>query len=233
MSNQSNDAPPVMGNMAKAEEMAAYQAELDKANEELSTLGENGDPLAVAKAKLARVIALMGLEQKEGVWEEARPLLETFLDNYCWEQAVDTCEVLYRTDQAESLAALIHGVWLAVSFPIDPELSVLMLDHLIEEIPKDADGAAVAAATAHYIVGTRANDEAFDNLNFLTTNLLARIAKSHSNVETQEQMDFWVQRLELNSPEAFLPRLAMILNTVVNEHDWWFDRDEIRTRFPQ
>ena len=56
-----------------------------------------------------------------------------------------------------SLVALAHGVWLAVTYPIDPQLSINLLDHVIEETPKDSDGAAVAAAAAHYLAELRAD----------------------------------------------------------------------------
>ena len=35
-----------------------------------------------------------------------------------------------------------------VTFPIDPEITVHLLSHVIDDTPDDADGAAVAAATA-------------------------------------------------------------------------------------
>ena len=227
------NSPHLFGNMAKSEEIAVHKEALAKANEGLAKLGENGDELERAKLILTKIIALLGLEQKNEVWSDARAIFDTFINYHCWEEAAETCSVLYQSEQTESLAALVQGIWLSVSFPVDPEITLILLDQLIEAMPQDADGAAVAVATAHYVVGTRANDEKFEDLNFLTRNLMARIAKSHSNVETQEQLDNWIGRLELNKPEVFLPRLGMILNTVLDERDWWIDRDALRATFPQ
>ena len=72
----------------------------------------------------------------------------------------------------ESIRALAHGIWLGITFPVDPELSVAMLQHLIDETPERSDGAAVAAALASYIVDLRAKDEQRENLQFFTTQLL-------------------------------------------------------------
>ena len=107
-----------------------------------------------------------------------------------------------------------------------------MLDHVIEETPNDSDGAAVAAATAHYLAELRAaDDQQRESLGFLTGNLLAGVAYRHSNIKEREQIDFWVERLELNEPEKFLPRLGMMLDIIVNDR-WWYDRDELRDSLP-
>jgi len=225
--------PEVFGNMAKAEEKAAFEASYEDAIKQLETVSKEETPLVYADLILQKVVALIGLEKKDEVWTEARDVLDYFIENNEWNKAVEACDVLYMSDQPASIAALIHGVWLSVSFPVDPELTVMMLDHMIEETPKNADGAALAAVTAQYIVGVRADEKEFKNLNFLTTNLLAQVAKNHSNVDNQEQLDFWIHKLELNDPAVFIPRLGMVLNAIVAESDWWFDRDVLRQRFPQ
>src|SRR5574340_854440 len=73
--------------------------------------------------------------------------------------AVEACDVLYQAKQKDSIAALGMGIWLAVTFPVDPELTVAMLIHVVDETPNDSDGAAVAAITARYVVDLRADDD--------------------------------------------------------------------------
>ena len=80
-----------------------------------------------------------------------------------------------------------------------------MLQHLVDESPDRSDGAAVAAATACYLVDMRAADEQREELQFFTNQLLGQVARRHSQVEEQEIFDFWVQQLELNDPENFSP----------------------------
>jgi hypothetical protein len=120
---------------------------------------------------------------------------------------------------------------LGVTFPVDPELSVAMLQHLVDETPDDSDGAAVAAVTASYLVDLRAEGAERESLKFFTNQLLGQVARRHSQVEEQEIFDFWVERMELDDPSKFLPRLAKVLEVIV-ENDWWFDRDELRNKIP-
>jgi hypothetical protein len=127
-----------------------------------------------------------------------------------------------------------NDAWqMAVTFPVDPTLSVNMLDHVIEETPNDSDGGAVAAAAAHYLADLRASDEKQrDSLGFLTGNLLASVAYRHSGYKDREMIDMWVERLELNQPEKFLPRLGMMLDVIVGDN-WWIDRDALRNVLPE
>ncbi|MDH5257213.1 MAG: hypothetical protein OEX07_04375, partial [Gammaproteobacteria bacterium] len=64
-------------------------------------------------------------------------------------------------------------------------------------------------------------------------NLLAKVAEGHSQVSSQEGLNWWITKLELDDPAIFLPRLGAVLNVVVPESDWWFDRDVLRGKFPQ
>ena len=209
------------------------QDDLKKVNQQLADLDENADPVQWAKLVLNKITTLISLNRNNDVWDETRPLLDFFLANDLLEEAVQTCDMLYQAHKEDSTKALIHGVWLSVSFPIDPALTMSLLSSLIEEMPKDSDGAALAAATAHYVAGIRANEEEFENMNFFTTNLLATVAENHSQVNSQEGLNWWVTRLELDDPAVFLPRLGAVLNVVVPETDWWFDRDALRQKFPQ
>jgi hypothetical protein len=106
-----------------------------------------------------------------------------------------------------------------------------MLQHLIDETPDSSDGAAVAAATASYIVDIRAEGQQREDLQLFTGQMLAQVARRHSQVEDQEIFDFWVERLELNDPDKFLPRLAKVLDIITNDN-WWFDRHELRAKIP-
>lgn len=166
---------------------------------------------------------------------EAFPIGREAFDNFAaeeyWDGAVQACDVMFQADQAESLSALGQGVWLAVTFPVDPELTVNMLHHIVEETPDDSDGAAVAAATAHYVVDMRAKDKQHNNLSFFTNNLLGTVARRHSEVDNQEKFDYWISKLELNDPALFLPRLRNVVDVMVQE-DWWVDREAIWASIP-
>jgi len=221
----------VQGN--DAEMQAAYQQQLTESTEELATLTPESDPLDRAKLLLKKVNALVGIGRKTETWDEAKQAFDLFIQHHHWEEAAECCDVLYQAQKSDSIKALVHGVWLSVSFPVDPELTVVLLNHIVEETPPDSDGAAVAAATAHYVVGIRADDKTFEDLNFLTTNLIAQVAGAHSQVDSQEVLDFWIKKLELDDPAVFLPRLGEVLNYVVKEDEWWFDRDALRAFFPQ
>jgi hypothetical protein len=130
------------------------------------------------------------------------------------------------------LAALGQGVWLAVTYPIEVDTTVAMLNHIVDETPADSDGAAVAAVSAHYIADIRAPEEKHESITFLTRHLLTKVAQRHSNVQNQEQLDAWMLRLELKDPDVFLPRLSQIINVMVADQ-WWFDREELRSKLPE
>jgi len=105
------------------------------------------------------------------------------------------------------------------------------LTHIIDETPDDSDGAAVAAATAHYVVDLRAEQAKREELRLFTGANLARVAKRHSKVESQIEFELWVERLELDIPEKFLIRLRNVIDVMV-QTDWWFDRDALRDNIP-
>ena len=130
------------------------------------------------------------------------------------------------------MIALGHGIWLGVTFPIDPEISVNLLSHVIEDTPDDSDGAAVAAATAAFIADVRSDDGPDrERLTFFAQQLLGRVARRHSEVESQEQFDLWIERLELNGPDKFLVRLRNVVDVLVQDQ-WWFDREALQAEIP-
>ena len=208
------------------------QQELSSLQNRLAGMPAGSDDLARNRLLLDIATLLIAMDRKDEAWDIARPLFDAFIAAASWQDAVETCDILYAADQDESIIALGNGVWLAVTFPVDPALSTNMLDHVIEETPSDSDGGAVAAATAHYLADLRATDEKMrESLGFLTGNLLASVAFRHSNLKEREMIDMWVERLELNQPEKFLPRLGMMLELIVGDH-WWIDREALRDVLP-
>jgi hypothetical protein len=175
--------------------------------------------------------ALLRLEKMADAWDAAREVFDIAIAAEQWELAVQACDVLFAADQPQSLAALGQGIWLAVTFPMDAELTVAMLQHVIDETPPDSDGAAVAAAVAHYVVDLRAEGRTREDLLFYTNNMIAAVARRHSNVEEQAQFDFWINKLELNDPAKFLPRLRNVVDVLVQD-DWWIDREALIARLP-
>jgi hypothetical protein len=175
---------------------------------------------------------LVRLEKMPDAWDAAREAFDLYAGAEKWDEAVQACDVMFAADQSQSLAALGHGIWLAVTFPIDPELTVAMLQHVIDETPPESQGAAVAAAAAHYIVDLRAPDgRERENLLFYTNQLLATVARRHGNVLDQAAFERWFKKLELNDPALFLPRLRNVVDVLVQD-DWWIDREGLQQKLP-
>jgi len=180
--------------------------------------------------ELGRV--LVRLEKMSDAWDAAREAFDIYVQNEAWEGAVQSCDVLFATDQPESLAALGQGIWFAVTYPVDPELTVAMLQHVIDETPSDSQGAAVAAAAAHYIVDLRAPEgKVRENLMFYTNQLLATVARRQGDIHDQQAFDQWFHKLELHDPALFLPRLRNVVDVLVQDN-WWFDRHALQQKLP-
>ena len=205
-------------------QLKLYQQHLQELPATATRVDRGRVQLDIAETQLA-------LERKDEAWSTAREALDIFLQEQQWQDAVEAYNVLFQCEQPASLAALGQGVWLAVTFPIEPDTTVAMLNHIIDETPDDSDGAAVAAMAAHYIADIRASDDKHDSLTFLTTNVLARVAKRHSQVNSQEEMQAWIQKLHLDKPEEFLPRLSTVIDVLVQD-EWWYDRDALREILP-
>lgn len=207
----------------------SLEKQLADINKKLATTPQ--DSLEYAQLSIEKGYVLLDLNQRSDAWWTAQNAFNTFLTAELWEGAVQACHILFLAEQPASLVALGNGIWLAVTFPVDPELSVALLEQLVNETPDESDGAAIAAAVAHYIVDLRATEQDRENLLFFTGQLLAKVARRHSQVETQTDFEAWFNRLELDSPPAFLGRLAQIL-TVMVQDDWWYDRDVLRAQLP-
>ena len=174
------------------------------------------------------------VERKQDAWKMGKEAFDIAIANEQWLSAVEACDIIYQSEQDDAIIALAHGIWLGVTYPVDPELSVAMLQHFVEETPPDSDGAAVAAAVATYIVDLRAEGQQRDELQFFVNQLMGTVARRHTNgaCDTQELFDIWIERLELNDPGKFLPRLSKIVDVLVPEGQWWFDRDALREKIP-
>lgn len=205
--------------------IGAYEADIN-------ALPEDADPLKKAQLQLKLGETFADLQQGADAFTVAREAFDTFTAAEKWEQAVQACNVMFAAEHDQSLAALGQGVWLSVTFPINPELTVAMLQHIVDETPEDSDGAAVAAAVAHYIADTRSQGKQHDELTFFTNNLMAAVARRHSDVNSQERFSYWVEKLELNDPAKFLPRMRNVIDVMVQE-DWWVDREAIWASLPE
>ncbi len=221
--NDSNDG-------LSAEERAGLKKKLAEALQALSTTTDVA-PLPRARLQLDVAEMLNALERRKEAWDIAREAFFICMQHEAWADAVEACDVLFQAQQPDSLAALGMGIWLSVTFPVDPELTVAMLVHVVDETPNDSDGAAVAAMVARYVVDLRASDERHGDLSFLADRLIALVAQRHSNVQDQAAMDRWLDHLQLRDPQVFLPRLAAVVDAIVGDK-WWFDRDVLRASLP-
>lgn len=211
-------------------EKAGFEQQLSEKQQQLERVS-GADTMERARLQLDIAEILVFLERKEEAWNLAREAFDIALQHESWQDAVEACNVLYQTEQAASIPALGMGVWLAVTFPVAPELTYAMLDHVVTETPEHSDGAALAAVTLRYVIDLRADDAAHENLALLANNLIARVAARHSQVQDQQALNAWMDKLELRDPQVFLPRLGKIVNTIVGG-SWWFDRDALRDKLP-
>jgi len=211
---------------------AVLDAQLHKLRKQLEDFPDNAGISSRTKIHLDITRTLVALGRGVEAWASARPMLETYITANEWEHAAEACELLSLAEQPGSLIALGHGIWLAVTYPVDPELSVALLQRIVDETPDESDGAAVAVATAAYIVNLRAEGTQGENLQFFVQQLLGSVARRHSKVENQSDFDKWMEKLELNDPDQFLPRLRNIVDVLVQD-DWWFDRAALQAQIPE
>lgn len=217
-----------------ARESREFLAEqVAKLNEKLAQLPSVVEPMKRARILLDLANAELGMTQMSEVWNHARAAFDICIAHEEWQLAVEACDLLYQTELPSSIVALGHGVWLSVTYPLEPEYSINMLNYVVNETTDDADGAALAAITAHFIVDQRSEGKKRDDLKVLTTNMLAKVALRHSKVETQMGLDVWMDKLDLRDPDVFLPRMSMVVGAIVGDGNWWFDRDELRAKINQ
>ncbi|NKB76119.1 MAG: hypothetical protein GKR96_03500 [Gammaproteobacteria bacterium] len=164
-------------------------------------------------------------------WKNALPAFQFHIDRQEWELATVVCDTLFHCDHQDSLIALGHGLWLSITFPVEPTLTISQLQHVIDETPEDSDGAAVAAAVAAYVVELRGNQVKNDDAALIIGQILNDVARRHSNVQSPEEFDQWFKRLELNVPEKLLVRMRNIIDVLVQDQ-WWIDRAELQAMIP-
>jgi hypothetical protein len=215
-----------------AESTVLVEGLVEDLRQKLLELPAGYEPIERAGLLLELGRALLRLEQDEDAWNAAREAFDIYMEAEQWEGVVQACEVLFSADQEESLAALGQGIWLAVTYPINPELSVAMLQHVIDETPADSQGAAVAAVAAHYLADLRAPEgKDRDNLLFYTNQMVATVARRQGDVHEQGAFDSWFKMLELEDPAKFLPRLRNVVDVLVQDN-WWFDREALQAQLP-
>lgn len=210
---------------------AEYERALSLSIQHLENLPESATEIDKARVNLDVAQARTGLGETAAAWELAKEAFDLFVAQKSWQDAVEACEVLYQTGEPAAAVALAHGAWIGITYPVEPKTTLTILNYIVDETPANSDGAAVAAATAHYIVSVRASDEEFDDLSFLSRNLIAKVAERHSQVSTQEALDIWLQKLELTDPATFLPRMGKVLDIIVIDQ-WWVDREALRAELP-
>ncbi|MGB7930734.1 MAG: hypothetical protein WCH04_00680 [Gammaproteobacteria bacterium] len=215
-----------------AESRPSLQALLKEHEQHLQALPADCGPLERARVRLDIAETLLALQRHKESWDTARDLFDVFTSAEAWQDAIEACDVLFQCDQEHSLAALGNGVWLAVTFPVPAQLTVAMLQHIVDETPDTSDGAAVAAMAAHYIAGLRTEGEERDSLTFFTNQLVANVARRHRGIENDPDMiKMWIEILGLNDVKELLSRLSLMLDAITGDN-WWIDRDALRARLP-
>ena len=226
---------PAVGNADSSEDARESTGMLERLVADLrgrlAELSLDAEALRRADLQLQLGRALVRLEQRPEAWAAAREAFDLYLAERAWEGAAQACDILFLSEQPQSLAALGQGIWLAVTYPIDPELSVALLQHVVEDTPPDSDGAAVAAVTAYYLVDLRARDPQREHLLLYANQVLATVARRHSGVDGQQDFNQWIEDMELNDPALFLPRLRNVVDVLVQD-DWWFDRQALQAALP-
>jgi hypothetical protein len=215
-----------------SESRPSLEALLKEHRQHLAALPADADPLDRARVELDIAETLLALQRREESWELARAAFDTCTAAGSWQDAIEACDILFQCDQDDSLAALGNGVWLSVTFPVPAQLTVAMLQHIVDETPDDSDGAAVAAMAANYIAELRTEGAEQESLTFFTRQILAGVAKRHRGIEDDPEMiKMWIEILGLNDVQELLARLAAMLDVIVGDK-WWIDRDALRAKLP-
>jgi hypothetical protein len=217
--------------MDSGESRTMLEKELRLHRQQLRELSDKCSPLDRARLRLSIAEALLGLNQVVESDDIVRDIFSVFVGCEAWQEAVEACDIMYQCNQDHSIVALGHGVWLAVTYPVKPQLSVDMLHHIVDETPNNSDGGAVAAAMAHYIADLRCQGKERERLMFATAQILAQVAKRHRGISDEEGIHIWMEVLQLNDINELLPRLARVIDIMVGKQ-WWIDRDALRARLP-
>ncbi len=210
--------------------MAVRQRQAKQLSRQLADASDHHPGL---RARLLTALARVEIElqQCDRAWDHAREALRIHLEREDWEQSVVACDVLFCCGTEAALIALGHGLWLGITFPIDPSITVRQLMHVIEDTPEDSDGAAVAAAVAAYVVELRSDGSRHGELSLTTGQLLNDVARRHGDVQDAAAFDVWFRRLELDDPKKLLVRMRNIIDVLVQDQ-WWIDRDALQATLP-
>lgn len=217
--------------MDEGQSRAELQQLLEDHRRHLAALPDGAPPAEFIRIELDIAETLVGLNRAQEAWDQARATFDRCLAIEAWQEAAEACDILFRTELDASVAALANGVWLAVTYPIKPQTTVTLLHHIVDETPDKSDGGAVAAMAAHYVADLRTEGKDHDSLTFLTSQVLARVAKRHRGIEGADMINTWIGVLQLNDPGELLPRLGKMLDVMADD-DWWYDRDALRARLP-
>lgn len=210
--------------------VAVIERKLVQLEQQLVT-ADPADQALAARLMLERARLETQLERTNMAWDHAMASLRFYLQKEDWERAVVCCDVLFSTGAGDALVALGHGLWLGITFPVDPGLTVRQLMHVIDETPEDSDGAAVAAAVAAYVVELRAEGNQQSELSLAVGQMLNDVARRHGGANTQQEFDQWFTRLELNDPARFLVRMRNVIDVLVQDQ-WWIDREALQSALP-
>ena len=101
-----------------SESRPSLQAMLKQHEAQLEALPADCTPVERARVQLDIAETLLALLKKKDAWDSARKLFDVFVEQQAWQDAIETCDVLFQCEQPESLAALGNGVWLAVTYPV-------------------------------------------------------------------------------------------------------------------
>lgn len=233
MSDQQSDTSikDAIKSIDQNESIREIQQALVRAQKRLKSMPEDGKPVERARALLDVAEPLLGLGRGADAWMHAREAFSVFVDYQQWQDAVEAADILYQCEQPDSIVALGQGIWLAVTYPVRAQSTVTLLNYVIDETPDDSDGAAVAAMAAHYIADLRTEGGDKTSLGFLTTQMIARVAKRHRGIEDQQTLDVWIEMLQLNDVPELFKRLGTIVDVMVGDK-WWFDREALRSKLP-
>lgn len=215
-----------------SESRPSLEALLKEHEQHLAALPADTGPVERARVQLDIAETLLALQRKDESWKIAREVFDTCAAAGSWQDAIEACDILFQCEQEESLAALGNGVWLSITFPVPAQLTVALLQHIVDETPDDSDGAAVAAMAANYIAELRTEGDEQASLTFFTRQILAGVAKRHRGIEDDPEMiKMWIEILGLNDVQELLSRLAAMLDAIVGDN-WWIDRDALREKLP-
>jgi hypothetical protein len=232
MTEQSNkEISEAIRAIDQRDSIAEMQQLLSNARKHLKSVPDDSHPVERALAIMDVAEPLLGLGNSAEAWQYAREAFSVFVDYERWQAAAEAADILYQCGQKDSISALGQGIWLAVTYPVKAQTTATLLNYVIDETPDDSDGAAIAAMAAHYIVDLRTEGEEKTSLAFLTTQMIARVAKRHRGIEDQDTLNTWIEMYQLNDVPELFKRLALIVDVMAGDK-WWFDRDALRARLP-